>query len=49
MLVDDVITAGTAIRESMDIVEQNGAQLAGVLITVHRQERQRRAIRDSGS
>lgn len=39
MLVDDVITAGTAIRESMTIVEANGAQLAGVLIALDRQER----------
>ena len=39
MLVDDVITAGTAIRESMDIVERNGAQLAGVLIALDRQEK----------
>jgi len=30
MLVDDVITAGTAIRESMDIINANNAQLAGV-------------------
>lgn len=39
MLVDDVITAGTAIRESMDIVETNGASLAGVLIALDRQEK----------
>lgn len=39
MLVDDVITAGTAIRESMAIVAANGAQLAGVLIALDRQER----------
>lgn len=39
MLVDDVITAGTAIRESMAIVEANGAELAGVLIALDRQER----------
>ncbi|RCU51063.1 MULTISPECIES: orotate phosphoribosyltransferase [Corallincola] len=39
MLVDDVITAGTAIRESMTIIEQNGAGLAGVLIALDRQER----------
>ena len=38
MLVDDVITAGTAIRESMEIVEANGASLAGVLIALDRQE-----------
>lgn len=41
MLVDDVITAGTAIRESMEIIEANGAQLAGVLISLDRQERGR--------
>ncbi|MFC6441575.1 orotate phosphoribosyltransferase [Bowmanella sp. JS7-9] len=39
MLVDDVITAGTAIRESMQIIQANGAQLAGVLIALDRQER----------
>ena len=39
MLVDDVITAGTAIRESMQIIEQNNAQLSGVLIALDRQER----------
>ncbi len=39
MLVDDVITAGTAIRESMAIIEANRAQLAGVLIALDRQER----------
>jgi len=39
MLVDDVITAGTAIRESMDIIQAHGAELAGVLIALDRQER----------
>ncbi|MDN7124844.1 orotate phosphoribosyltransferase [Pseudidiomarina terrestris] len=39
MLVDDVITAGTAIRESMDIVSANNAELAGVLIALDRQEK----------
>lgn len=39
MLVDDVITAGTAIRESMAIIEQAGANLAGVLIALDRQEK----------
>ena len=39
MLVDDVITAGTAIRESMDIIQANGADLAGVLIALDRQEK----------
>ncbi|WP_130832750.1 orotate phosphoribosyltransferase [[Erwinia] mediterraneensis] len=41
MLVDDVITAGTAIRESMEIISANGATLAGVLISLDRQERGR--------
>ncbi|MCT7941316.1 MULTISPECIES: orotate phosphoribosyltransferase [Shewanella] len=39
MLVDDVITAGTAIRESMEIINAHNAQLAGVLIALDRQEK----------
>ncbi|WP_019613721.1 orotate phosphoribosyltransferase [Psychromonas ossibalaenae] len=39
MLVDDVITAGTAIRESMDIIQAHNAELAGVLIALDRQEK----------
>ncbi|MGI2259652.1 orotate phosphoribosyltransferase [Shewanella sp. GXUN23E] len=39
MLVDDVITAGTAIRESMDIIKAHDATLAGVLIALDRQEK----------
>lgn len=39
MLVDDVITAGTAIRESMSLIQAQGAQLAGVLVAIDRQER----------
>ncbi|TMM45749.1 orotate phosphoribosyltransferase [Colwellia ponticola] len=39
MLVDDVITAGTAIRESMEIIKAQGAQLSGVLIALDRQEK----------
>ena len=39
MLVDDVITAGTAIRESMDIINAHEATLAGVLIALDRQEK----------
>ncbi|WP_372763423.1 orotate phosphoribosyltransferase [Pseudoalteromonas sp.] len=39
MLVDDVITAGTAIRESMEIIAQQGAALSGVLIALDRQEK----------
>lgn len=39
MIVDDVITAGTAIREVMQIISHEGAQAAGVLIALNRQER----------
>lgn len=39
MLVDDVITAGTAIRESMQLIETHNATLAGVLIALDRQEK----------
>jgi len=39
MLVDDVITAGTAIRESMEIIAENGADLSGVLIALDSQEK----------
>ncbi|MDR0805301.1 MAG: orotate phosphoribosyltransferase [Enterobacteriaceae bacterium] len=41
MLVDDVITAGTAIRESMEVIRQYDATLSGVLISLDRQERGR--------
>lgn len=39
MIVDDVITAGTAIREVMQIISHEGAHAAGVLIALNRQER----------
>src|SRR5690606_19557379 len=39
LIVDDVITAGTAIREVMQIIQTQGAQAAGVLIALNRQER----------
>ncbi|EGR3963557.1 orotate phosphoribosyltransferase [Vibrio cholerae] len=39
MLVDDVITAGTAIRESMELIQVNKADLAGVLVAIDRQEK----------
>ena len=41
LVIDDVITAGTAIRESVDIIQAAGAQLAGVIIALDRQERGR--------
>ncbi|HEY2686454.1 MAG TPA: orotate phosphoribosyltransferase [Steroidobacteraceae bacterium] len=39
LIVDDVITAGTAIRESIDIIKGSGARPAGVLLALDRQER----------
>jgi len=39
LIVDDVITAGTAIRESIDLIRAAGATPAGVLIALDRQER----------
>jgi len=39
LIIDDVITAGTAIREVMSMVEQAGAKAAGVVIGVDRKER----------
>ncbi|MCF7531554.1 MULTISPECIES: orotate phosphoribosyltransferase [Pseudomonas] len=39
LIIDDVITAGTAIREVMQIIQAQGANAAGVLIALNRQER----------
>jgi orotate phosphoribosyltransferase len=39
LIVDDVITAGTAIRESLALLKQHGAEPAGVLIALDREER----------
>ncbi|WP_295470471.1 orotate phosphoribosyltransferase [uncultured Pseudomonas sp.] len=39
MIIDDVITAGTAIREVMQIIQAQSAKAAGVLIAMNRQER----------
>jgi orotate phosphoribosyltransferase len=41
LIIDDVITAGTAIRESVEIIQAAGAELAGVVIALDRQERGR--------
>lgn len=39
LIIDDVITAGTAVREVMTIIADSGAQPAGVVIGLNRQER----------
>ena len=39
LVVDDVITAGTAVRESLRLIAREGAQAAGLLVALDRQER----------
>ncbi len=43
LIIDDVITAGTAIRESIELIRGAGAEVAGVVIGLDRQERGRDA------
>ena len=39
LIIDDVITAGTAIREAKDIISANGAKTKGVVVALDRQEK----------
>lgn len=39
LIVDDVISAGTSVNESIEIIRAHGAQPAGVMISLDRQER----------
>ena len=39
LIIDDVITAGTAIREAQDIISANGAKTKGVIVALDRQEK----------
>ncbi len=41
LIIDDVITAGTAVRESLALIRAHGATPAGVLVALDRQERGR--------
>ena len=38
LIIDDVISAGTSVRESIDIIKAQGAEPAGVIIALDRQE-----------
>jgi len=38
LIVDDVISAGTAIRQSMDIIKRAGSEVVGVVVALDRQE-----------
>ena len=44
LIVDDVITAGTAVREACQIIAATGAQVAGLIISLDRQERGQGAL-----
>lgn len=44
LIIDDVITAGTAIREAVDMIEETGAELGGVVIALDRQEKGQGAL-----
>lgn len=44
LIVDDVITAGTAIRESIEIIRAAGATPAGVVLALDREERGQGAL-----
>jgi orotate phosphoribosyltransferase len=39
LIVDDVLTAGTAVRESVNLIKNAGAEPAGVVLALDRQER----------
>lgn len=39
LVIDDVISAGTSVRESFDIIEQQKATLSGVIVALDRQEK----------
>ena len=39
LIVDDVITAGTAVREAYQVISSVGAEVAGLVISLDRQER----------
>ncbi len=39
LIIDDVITAGTAIRESIELIHHHGATPAGVVVALDRMER----------
>ncbi|KAL1969910.1 hypothetical protein VTN77DRAFT_7419 [Rasamsonia byssochlamydoides] len=39
LIVDDVITAGTALREAVGIIEKEGGSVAGVVVLLDREER----------
>ncbi len=39
LMIDDVITAGTAAKEAIDLIRAQGAEIAGLVVALDRQER----------
>lgn len=39
VIIDDVMTAGTAIREAISIIESQGGKLVGIIVAVDREEK----------
>ncbi|CAK4032712.1 Orotate phosphoribosyltransferase [Lecanosticta acicola] len=48
VIIDDVITAGTAIREAIGIIEAQGGTLAGIVVAIDRQEKMPSAAEREG-
>lgn len=48
VIIDDVITAGTAIREAIDIIKAEGGELVGIIVAFDRQEKTPTATDDDG-
>tara|TARA_Y100000588_G_C14198798_1_gene901501 strand:- start:898 stop:1551 length:654 start_codon:yes stop_codon:yes gene_type:complete len=44
LIIDDVITAGTAVREAVEILQDNNAKLSGIVVAMDRQERGNRGL-----
>jgi orotate phosphoribosyltransferase len=48
VIIDDVITAGTAIREAIDIIKREGGELVGIIVAFDRQEKTPTPTDDDG-
>jgi len=48
VIVDDVITAGTAIREAIEIIKREGGELVGIIVAFDRMEKMPSATDDDG-
>ncbi|KAF2726726.1 orotate phosphoribosyltransferase [Polyplosphaeria fusca] len=49
VIIDDVITAGTAIREAIDIIKREGGELVGIIVAFDRLEKVPSATDDDGT